>query len=249
MELRSYWAILKRRWAAPVLIPLLVALFSAVQLRPWQAPAPSYSVTMRMLVGVLPLENADGAHYDPRYYAWMTSEYLVDDFTEVLTTQLFAQAINARLSENGLSIPSGLIQAQANTGQRHRIIRLSFTWHHPAELQAIANATVAELEENAAAYFSQLGTESAGISLLDSPTVAQVAQSARQRVEWPLRILLALVAGVAVAFLREYLDETVRRRQDLEEIGIAVLTTVPKRRGFGLAMNRSARKSRTLAPK
>ena len=172
MELRSYWAILKRRWPAPVLIPLLVALFSAVQLRPWQAPAPSYSVTMRMLVGVLPLENADGAQYDPRYYAWMTSEYLVDDFTEVLTTQIFAQAINARLTENGLSIPSGLIQGQANTGQRHRIIRLSFTWHDPAELQAIADATVAELEENAAAYFSQLGTESAGISLLDSPTVA-----------------------------------------------------------------------------
>ena len=135
MELRSYWAILKRRWAAPVVIPLLVALFSAVQLRPWQAPAPSYSVTMRMLVGVLPLENADGAHYDPRYYAWMTSEYLVDDFTEVLTTQLFAQAINARLSENGLSIPSGLIQAPG----QHR----PTPSHHPPVLHMASSSRVA----------------------------------------------------------------------------------------------------------
>ena len=231
MELRAYWKILRRRWAAPVLLPILVALFSAVQLRPWQTPAPSYSVSMRMLVGVLPLEGVDTAQYDPRYYAWMTSEYLVDDFTEVLGSELFAKAVNARLAEQDIAIPAGMIRALANTGRQHRIIRLTFNWHDADALKAIADAAVAELEENAFSYFAQLGTQGAGVRLLDSPTVVPVGQSTRERVEWPLRILLALVAGIVVAYLQEYLDDTVRRREELEEMGLQILVSIPRPRG------------------
>ncbi len=230
MELREYWAILRRRWAAPLLLPVLVALFSAVQLRPWETPPPTYSASMRILVGVLPLEGVDEVEYDPRYYAWMTSEYLVDDFTEVLASELFANAVNARLAEQEIVIPAGLLRASANTGKQHRIIRLTFNWHDAAQLQAIGNAAVAELEENAAAYFAQLGTQGAGVQVMDSPTVVPVGPSTRQRVEWPLRILLALVAGIGLAFLQEYLDDTVRRRKELEEMGLPCLVAVPKQR-------------------
>lgn len=237
MEVRAYWAILRRRWAVPTLLPLLVALFSVAQLRPWQPPAPSFSATVRMLVGVLPIEGAGATDYDPRYYAWMTSEYLVDDFTEVLTSELFAEAVNARLQAEGISIPAGLIAAHANTGKQHRIIHLRFTWHDADALRAIALAAVDELEENAAHYFMQLGTPHAGVRLLDAPSVAPLGQSARQRVELPLRILLAVVAGIGFAFAREYLDDTVRDRMQLEEIGIPVLIEVPKR-PFSLTGNR-----------
>ncbi len=230
MELREYWAILRRRWAAPLLLPVLVALFSAVQLRPWETPPPTYSASMRILVGVLPLEGVDDVEYDPRYYAWMTSEYLVDDFTEVLASELFANAVNERLVAQEILIPAGLLRASANTGQQHRIIRLTFNWNEAAQLQAIGNAAVAELEENAAAYFAQLGTQGAGVQVMDSPTVVPVGPSTRQRVEWPLRIILALVAGIGLAFLQEYLDDTVRRRNELEEMGLPCLVAVPKQR-------------------
>lgn len=230
MELREYWSILRRRWAAPIILPVLVALFSAVQLRPWESPPPTYSASLRILVGVLPLEGVDEVEYDPRYYAWMTSEYLVDDFTEVLSSELFASALNTRLAAQDIEIPAGLLRASANTGQQHRIIRLTFNWHSAEELGSIGEAAVAELEENAAAYFAQLGTQGAGVQVMDSPTVVQVGPSARQRVEWPLRILLALIAGLGLAFLLEYLDDTVRRRNQLEEMGLPCLVAVPKQR-------------------
>lgn len=230
MELREYWAILRRRWAAPLLLPVLVAIFSALQLRPWEAPPPAYSASMRILVGVLPLEGVEDGEYDPRYYAWMTSEYLVDDFTEVLASALFASAVNARLAAKEIAIPAGLLSASANTGKQHRIIRLTFNWHDAAQLQEIGAAAVAELEENAAAYFAQLGTQGAGVQVMDPPAVVPVGPSARQRVELPLRILLALVAGAGLAFLQEYLDDTVRRRTELEELGLPLLVAVPKRR-------------------
>jgi capsular polysaccharide biosynthesis protein len=44
-----------------------------------------------------------------------------------------------------------------------------------------------------------------------------------------VRLLLALVAGLALTFLLDYLDDSVRGRADLEAMGIAVLGEVPKR--------------------
>jgi capsular polysaccharide biosynthesis protein len=45
----------------------------------------------------------------------------------------------------------------------------------------------------------------------------------------PVRLLLALAAGIALVFLLDYLDDSVRGRSELEAMGIAVLAEVPKK--------------------
>ena len=228
MELRDYWRIVRRRWWIPVALTLLVAGISAAQLRPWRSPPPSYSASLRLLVSVLPATQADASLYDPRYYAWLTSEYLVDDFTEVVGSELFAQAINRRLAVQGIAIHPGLIQGSAVTGKQHRLIRLSFSWGDPAQLEAIAQAAVAELSENTPVYFQQLGTPDVQVTLLDSPSVSPVGVGIRQRLEWPLRVILALIAGIGLLFVLDYLDTSIRRSDELEEIGLVVMGTIPK---------------------
>jgi capsular polysaccharide biosynthesis protein len=213
----------------PVVLTLLVGLISAWQLRPWQTPPPTYTANLRVLVGVLPLVNADISAYDSRYYAWLTSEYLVDDFTEVVSSRLFAVGVNERLRESGIEIPPRLISGSANTGKQHRILSLSLSWGDPDQLRAIANAVVDEFEENAADYFEQLGTPQTAVTLLDAPTIHTVPPSLRHRLEFPLRLLLALIAGVVLVFVLDYLDDSVRGRRDLESLGMDVLASVPKK--------------------
>src|SRR5262245_31807790 len=121
MELRAYWEIIRRRWWIPIVLAALVAVISAAQLRPWQAPPLTYHATMRLLVGVLPAAGASQTDYDPRYYAWLTSEYLVDDFTEVVRSNLFAQGVSKRLADQQIQVPPGVIQGSAATGAQHRI--------------------------------------------------------------------------------------------------------------------------------
>ena len=230
MELREYWHIFKRRWWIPVLLSLLVGLFSAVQLRVWETQPPTYNAGMRMLVGVLPAESQDTTAYDPRYYAWLTSEYLVDDFTEVVRSALFAENISARLAEESIVVPPGVIQGNAATGKQHRIITLNFNWGDPAQLEAIAAASAAELTENSAFYFQQLGTDGAGVTLLDGPHVAEVGPSLRDKVDLPLRMIIAFLAGVGLVFLLDYMDTSVRGRKDLEAMGMSVVGEIPKYR-------------------
>lgn len=230
MELREYWSILRRRWWIPVLLGLLVGVISLVQLRPWQAKPPAYTASLRMLVGVMPAAAEDAAtYYDPRYYAWLTSEYLVDDFTEVVRSALFAANVSQRLAGQNITVPPGAIQGSAATGKQHRIITLNLSSGDETQLRQMAEAAAAELAENAPVYFEQLGTPGAGVTLIDGPTVSVVGPGVRDQIELPLRVLLGVLVGIGIVFLLHYLDTSVRNAGELEAMGLDVLGEIPKR--------------------
>ncbi len=231
MELRAYWAILRRRLWIPFALAGLVLVLSLVQMRPWQPKPPTFGASLRMLVGVNPASDAaTTTFYDPRYYAWLSSEYLVDDFTEVVRSALFAEQVSARLADANLTVPAGVIQGSAATGKQHRIITLSFNWPNADELRLIADAAAAELSENATFYFQQLGNDGAGITVIDPPIVGAVGGGVRDQVELPLRVALGFLVGVGIVFLLHYLDDSVRRRADVEALGMAVLGELPPRK-------------------
>lgn len=228
MELLEYWRILRRRWWIPLLLTLAVALLSAIQLRPWQTIPPTYSASMRLLIGVLPVTDADLTNYDARFFAWQTSEYLVDDFSEVVKSSLFAQNVSSRLVDQGIIVPAGAIRGSSDTSRQHRILTVTINWPTSDELTAIANAVKEELLENNAFYFEQLSTENSRVTILDEPTIHTVGQGPRTQLEWPLRVVLALIVGVGLIFLLEYLDTSVRNYQELEAMGFDVVGTIPK---------------------
>lgn len=227
-ELRDYWRIVRRRWWLPVVLTVLVALVSAFELRPWQSPPSTYSATIRLLLGVAPAAAADRTAYDPYYYAWQTSEYLVDDFTEVVRSSLFAQQVSGRLDSAGLIIPAGAIQGSSDTGRQHRILSLTVNWPNADQLRLIMSAIVAELAENSTFYFQQLGTDTAIVTLLDQPELITIGPSLRQQLSWPLRVFLGFAVGVGLLFLLDYLDTSVRKVDELEAMGFVVLGTIPR---------------------
>lgn len=228
MELHEYAAIVRRRWWLPVLLALLVGGISLIQMRPWQTQPVTYSGSVRILLGVQPVNATDGMSYDPRYYAWLTSEYLVDDFTEVVGSELFAQAVSTRLAAVGIQLPAQVISGHADTGRQHRILSLSMGWHDGEQLAVILQAVAEELLQNAPVYFQQLGTAGALVTLLDGPTVVAVGPSG---MGWPLeltlRIGLGALAGLGLILFLHYMDLSLRTRQDLEEMGFDVLGEIP----------------------
>jgi capsular polysaccharide biosynthesis protein len=55
-----------------------------------------------------------------------------------------------------------------------------------------------------------------------------VGRSLRDKLHLPIRLFVALVAGVALAFLWDYLDNTVRDRSEVEALGVSVLAEIPR---------------------
>jgi capsular polysaccharide biosynthesis protein len=227
MELRQYFQIIWKRAWVPVVLVAVVAIASLVSL---QTPPPSYSTSMRFTVGVQPQELPDQFTYDS-YYAWLSSEYLVDDMTAMVGSQIFADDVNRHLQEMGsaVQIPPGSIGGVTIGGKQHRILTLTVTWGNPDELADIAQAIVHTMEQDSGHYLAQLGTGGAMIKVIDPPgPPGQNPQPLTQRLSIPVRLLLALAAGVALTFLMDYLDSSVRGRAELEALDIPVLAEVPK---------------------
>ena len=96
-------------------------------------------------------------------------------------------------------------------------------------LAQIADAVATILTTQADKYFSQLSTESAVIALIDAPAISPVGRSLRDRIDLPLRLLLALAAGIALTFLLDYIDASIRNRDDLATLGLPILGEIPPR--------------------
>lgn len=222
MELRLYWSIVIRRaWLVVAL--LAIVLVSYLLLTP--EPRTSYTAGMRFVVGIRPERQGDYYAYD-RYYTWLTAEYLVDDLSEVVKSRSFAEDVAALA---GVPVGAGPIQGATSAGKLHRILTVTISSPDDEELARIADAVVTILTTSADRYFTQLSTDSAVISLIDAPTVSPVERSLRDRIDLPLRLLLALAAGVGLTFLLDYVDGSVRHRADLAGLAVPVLGEIPAR--------------------
>jgi len=221
MQLRAYWRILARHGWIVLGLPLLVAIMYPFTHAPG---AQTYSAGMRFVVGLRPEQPATEEYTYDRYYTWLTAEYLIDDLSEVVKSRRFAEDVSAVA---GLAVPPGTIQGATSAGKLHRILSVSVTWGNAEELRRIADAIPQVLVERGGTYFAQLSAENAVISLIDPPTVTPVGPSLRDRLDLPLRLILAVIAGLALAFLLDYLDDSVRSRADVAALGVPVLGEVP----------------------
>jgi len=229
MELRQYWHIVWKRIWIPVLLLAVVLVVSLVLRRP---TSPQYQASGRVLVDVPPLEAVEGMGFDPRLTAPQATEYLVDDFTQFVSSQAVADAISQRLAGQGIQVPPGVLQSSTASEQIHRVVTIRVTWADPNEALTILNAAVEVLMQEAPAYFGRLGLEQPQVTLFDGPGVSPVPPTLSERLDLPVRLLLALLAGIALAFLLDYVDDSIRGRQDLEDMEIQVLAEVPGRRGW-----------------
>jgi capsular polysaccharide biosynthesis protein len=226
MELRQYWAIIRRWWWIPLLTVLLTAALTLAMQRPWQPRPAAYTTSLSFSVGVRPQNPASG---EEAYYTALASEYLIDDLAEVVRGSEFAAAVSQRLQEQGISVPPGALQGVTQPGKLHRILNVGITWGNPAELDAIAAAVAATLEEQAAEFMPRLFAQNGAAYLVNRGGVAASGPGLREQLELPLRLLIALAAGVALAFLADYLDDRVRGREDIEQMGLRVMGEIPKR--------------------
>lgn len=229
MELRQYWQIIWRRWW---LIAALVGLVLAVSLVTYSEPAPAHTATMRFAIGIEGDEPVSVVSGDGRSDAWLASEYLADDLSEVLKGGDFAARISDRV---GFQVPAGTIFAS----REHRIMTVSITWPDRDQVQTIAEAVGAAVKDGGADYFPQLLGVEAEAVLIDGPGIGQVGRSLRDKLDLPIRLFVALVAGVALAFLWDYLDDTVRDRGEVEALGTSVLAEIPGKKGWWHRVKRS----------
>jgi len=231
MEIRALFAVIVRRWWL-VVIPTLVAAGAALATA--RPTVPSYSTGMRFTAGQRQGPATPPSGYDPNFYRWQTSEYIVNGLRDWVRSAAFAAAVSEELAARAIAIPPGALLGHLNADSSQTLLAVYVNWSDREQTRAIAEAAVTVLQTRNGEAFPQLGGQPAEVAPMDTPVILPVIETAtpslQAQLALPFRAGLGLAAGLALAFTMDYLDPTVRHRRELEEMGIRVLGEIPRRR-------------------
>lgn len=227
MELRAYWQIFLRRWWVAAALILLTLVLTLITQKPWQPRPPTYAQSLSFSVGVRPQPSSGEYNYDG-YYTALASEYLIDDFAEIVKGSEFAARVSQRLQDQGIEVSPGTIQGSTQTGTLHRILQITIYSADAQQLPLIADAVSQTLTEDTYLFMPRLLAGQGAVYLINRGNVVAIGPSLRQRLDLPLRLVLALVAGIGLIFFWEYIDDRIRTRDDLEALGLTVMAEIPR---------------------
>jgi capsular polysaccharide biosynthesis protein len=223
MELHQYWTILRRRWLL-VIIPALIVLF--IGLITYEPAPPAYNAGVRFIVGQPPGPEATASDQE-RYYNWLGSEYIVNGLTDWIRGGKFAEAVSEYLGSQGIGMSSGAIQGGLAADNARSMLTVSLTGPDPLMVEQMMAGVIVVLTEQNANALPQLGGERAILTLLDDPVVNPISAGLRNQLDLPLRIGLALIAGIGLALAAHYLDPTIRDRSELGALGLPIIGEIP----------------------
>jgi hypothetical protein len=225
MELILVLRILLRRWYL-VLIPALVAAVIVLPelLNGDEAVSGGFTVTLRYSAAqeLDAIPNRDGDFQD----VWLASEFTVNAFTDWVRTGSFIAEIEGAAAAQGVTVNPGLLGVAADSS--HSIGVLILSYPDAAILEASAQAAITVLQDRAQAYFPQLGAQPAQVTVLDTPQIVAAPPPIANRLAPFIRIGIGSFFGLVLAFLVEYLDPTLRRREQVEQLGLPVIAAIPK---------------------
>jgi capsular polysaccharide biosynthesis protein len=225
MELMLFLQVLLRRWWL-VLVPVVVVAAITIPdfLSNRGAISGGYTTTIRYTASQVleAIPGRDGDFQD----VWLASELAVNALTDWVRTSSFVSEITTQTSAQNVHFDPAVLGIAADN--ERSVGQLTMSYPDLDTLDAIVDAAVDVLQSRAQFYFPQLGGQPAQVRILDVPTLTAAPPPITNRLAPFIKIAMGLLAGVALAFLAEYLDPTLRRRQQVEMLGLPVVGILPR---------------------
>ncbi|MSQ23683.1 MAG: hypothetical protein EXR58_03895 [Chloroflexi bacterium] len=225
MELRDYFLILRRRWPIIVgVVALTLVIAGGFSLR---GPR-SYEATLRLAVSVAsatPAGDQPPYAYYREYYLWLAAEYLADDLSEIIQSDSFAKDLGTYLHED---VDPQAVRDVIRVRKTHRILDVTILAPEAERARRIAEAVVETVKTKGPTYLAELATPTGQVVAIDEPRVRPATTTGSLTADLALRGALALIVGLFLAFLVDYLDSTLRSPQEIERrLGLQLLGEIP----------------------
>ncbi len=219
LELRDIWEVIIKRARLLILIPIVAVLLSAIY--SYQIVEPEYEASTTMMV----LHSAESStDYYPKSSDIQLSRQLVKTYGEIAKSRRVALKAIQLAGEEALISVGGL---QGKT---------SVDLVRDTELISI---TIKDKDPERAAYWSTLVTKAfmdevvnimriENVNVLDEAFPPSSPVSPRPRLNMAVAFVLGLMIALGLAFLLEYLDNTIKLPKDvIDTMQLQVLGAIP----------------------
>lgn len=222
MEIQDYLKILKARWiiiAVTVVVAILGALGASL------LTTPLYESSARMFVST-----SGGATVSETYQGNLTSQQLVASYSELATSDALAARVLNVLPLGGMSAAQLASKVKASSTPDTVLFNLTVTDPSPEQARDIANAMATELTEQVRELETPAngGDPAAGVKTFQQAEASSTPVSPKTKRNLALGAAVGLLLGIALAVLRDRLDNTIKGRREIEAIsGKALVGTIP----------------------
>jgi len=219
IELREYWEILRKRWLIVVIIPLIAALTSGIIsffiIKPVYSASTTLIVGKKAEVGQSAVQMLDNSVLQAnlqlaKTYATIAQSRTVEkNVIKDLDLTLSVAQLDSMISINPVKTTEILEIAVLNTD--------------PELAASIANSMA---EEFSKAVIEIKKVDS--VSIVDTAVTPDKPVKPNKKLNVLIAFVVGLMASVGLAFLLEYLDNTIKTSSDVEkQLGIPVLGVIP----------------------
>ncbi|EJT6165221.1 capsular biosynthesis protein [Clostridium perfringens] len=210
---------LKKRWKLIALITIAATLVSAIL--SFFVIKPQYEATTKLFIGKQ--ESQDNNVYNNSDV--MMYQQLMKTYAELAkTSDLVTKAVkSADLDYNQEDIKAILKNLNATPSAETQILDLSFKGGNPKEVlkltEAITNEFISESKEL---------IPNGNVQVIQKPQLPEKPVSPNKKLNIFIAFVLGLMVGVGVVLLLEYLDNTFKSREDLENtLDLPIIGTIP----------------------
>lgn len=208
VELQNYLSILRDRWI-PALIAALLVLGAVVGFTLLQTP--TYQAKNRMFV-----QTQAGGSVTELNSGVIFAQQQITSYADLATTPLVLEPV---IEELGLdSSPQDLAsQISTSVPPETLILEIAASSEDPGQAAEIANATAESLRQTVSELETDGNTSSVELTVIAPATTPSSPASPSLPRNLAVGLVLALMAGVATAVIRDLLDNRVRRPEDIEK--------------------------------
>ena len=141
MELSKYLSVVRRWW---VLLLAPAVIVAGIGLATYTSPTARYVATVHLSASLPPSEEAAGGsagtYFDPAYFSWLTSEYIVAGLADWAETGAFAGAVSNELDAGEVQLTPAVVRASISSDYERSELVLYFGAAAPEHVRALAEA-------------------------------------------------------------------------------------------------------------
>jgi capsular polysaccharide biosynthesis protein len=235
MELRQYWNVIwKRRWLVLAIVGLTTILSAYMALRAGR----TYEADVRFITRQAPTSdnNSYVVFTFDRYYNWFSSEFLVDDYTLIVQSDAFANAVHGIMGDRlslgrGSALTNADIKGAMEADRKNRELHVKVTASSRDEAVEFAKTVAMVLTDaKMKPIRGPMVDDKPVFTQIDEATPDEVKSSTNKEViNAAIRVAISIAAALALVFLLEYLDTSVRDARDAESLlDMPVLGAIPR---------------------
>ncbi|EHQ91874.1 YveK family protein [Desulfosporosinus youngiae] len=220
IDLRQYWEMLRKRWIIVIVLPLIAALTSGVV--SFFILKPVYQASTTLIVGKKATESGQAAMQMLDNSVLLANQQLAKTYAAIAQSRTVEQNVI-----NNLDLPLTVAEFDKmitiNPVKTTEILEIQVLNKDPELAADIANSMANEFSK---AVIEIKKVDS--VSIVDTAVIPDQPVKPNKKLNVLIAFVVGLMAAMGLVFLIEFMDNTVKTSEDVENIlGIPVLGVIP----------------------